>query len=87
MRTIIDIPDSLLAELDDACARESVSRAEMIRRAIKGWLDRTPAAASLDDAFGIWKGRYRDSLAFEDELRGPREGDAWPPGTQPPSGR
>ena len=72
MRTIVDLPDPILAALAEFCSREGISRAEAVRRAVARYL----ADHTVDDtvdAFGLWAGRYPDALALEDELRGERE--------------
>ncbi len=72
MRTIIDLPDEHVAALDELCRRERISRAEAIRRAVARYLEEC-AIADADDAFGMWRHRAIDALAYEDELRGARE--------------
>ncbi len=69
MRTIIDIPDDLLREVDSLAKGEKISRAEAIRRAMTDYLAKrsTPRA---DAAFGIWKSKKIDPLDYEDSLRG-----------------
>jgi metal-responsive CopG/Arc/MetJ family transcriptional regulator len=69
MRTIIDIPDAVLQELDALTASERISRAEAIRRAIAQYLEKRPGRRS-DAAFGIWKSRKIDPLDYEDSVRG-----------------
>jgi predicted transcriptional regulator len=68
MRTIIELPDDLLAHLDAHCRRENVSRAEAIRQAIAAMLagrSKTDAAG----AFGLWRDRGADAQAELDRLR------------------
>jgi metal-responsive CopG/Arc/MetJ family transcriptional regulator len=68
MRTLIDLPDSLASHLDEQCRRESISRAEGVRRAIAAYL----ASRPIDDpeaGFGIWKDRKIDSRKYVDALR------------------
>jgi metal-responsive CopG/Arc/MetJ family transcriptional regulator len=69
MRTIIDIPEALLAELDANAQHERVSRAEVVRRAVAEYVAKRPLA-SPDIAFGVWKGKKIDALTFVDRLRG-----------------
>jgi metal-responsive CopG/Arc/MetJ family transcriptional regulator len=68
MRTIVDLPDSLLKQLDESCRLESISRAEGVRRAVADYLASKPPPAK-DAAFGIWKGRRIDALKYVDSLR------------------
>jgi len=68
MRTIIDLPEIQLEALDAVCAREGVSRAEGVRRAVAGYLkDARPAGP--DPAFGLWRARPRDGVAYQRRLR------------------
>jgi hypothetical protein len=68
MRTIIDIPQPILDEIDALAKREKISRAEAVRRAMAQYLD-GHRRSKLDAAFGIWKPRKIDPLAYEDRLR------------------
>jgi metal-responsive CopG/Arc/MetJ family transcriptional regulator len=52
-RTIIDIPDSLLGEIDSLCRLLGVSRAEAVRRALRDYLQHN--ASVKTDGFGLWK--------------------------------
>ena len=83
MRTIVDLPDAQIAALAAVCDREGISRAEAVRRAVELFLVDQGAGPNADsgDAFGSWRGRVGDALAYEDELRGPR--DEPRPGAQP----
>lgn len=69
MRTIIDIPNDVLGEIDSLAKREDISRAEAVRRAVAEYVEKHRSAHG-DTAFGIWKPRRIDPLAYEDELRG-----------------
>ena len=69
MRTIIDIPPYILREIDALAKEEKISRAEAVRRAMTEYLEKRPRSR-LDAAFGIWKSRKIDPLAYEDALRG-----------------
>jgi metal-responsive CopG/Arc/MetJ family transcriptional regulator len=68
MRTIIDIPQPILDEIDALAKREKISRAEAVRRAMAEYLEKR-SIQKPDAAFGIWKSRKIDPLAYEDELR------------------
>jgi metal-responsive CopG/Arc/MetJ family transcriptional regulator len=69
MRTIVDIPEDVLKELDDLARRDDVSRAEAVRRAMAEYLEKRRSSRG-DAAFGIWKSKKIDALQYEDELRG-----------------
>ncbi|MDQ3242970.1 MAG: ribbon-helix-helix protein, CopG family [Gemmatimonadota bacterium] len=68
MRTIIDIPNHILDQIDSLAQQEKISRAEAVRRAMTEYLEKRPRSRP-DAAFGIWKSRKIDPLAFEDALR------------------
>lgn len=69
MRTIIDVPDAMLSEVDALAERDHISRAEAVRRALAAYLaERT--ASRPGAAFGIWKSKHIDPLDYEDSLRG-----------------
>jgi len=68
MRTIIDLPDPLVNDLDSHAKREQLSRAEVVRRAIAEYLSRRPAPKP-DAAFGIWQRKKIDALTYVDRLR------------------
>ncbi len=68
MRTIIDIPDSLLKQIDATARHDKVSRAEAVRRAMAEYLERRRVSRP-DAAFGIWKSKKVDPLAYEDSVR------------------
>jgi hypothetical protein len=78
MRTIIDLPEDQLEALDAVCRRDEISRAEAIRRAVAAMIRLRPAA-EREGAFGLWRGRREDAVAYQRRLR--RE---WAP---PPRGR
>ena len=67
MRTIIDVPAQQLDALDDVCRRDGISRAEAIRRAVALLLQQRGGAP--EQAFGLWRGRKVDGLAYERALR------------------
>jgi hypothetical protein len=51
-RTIIDIPETQLHDLDARCASLGISRAEAVRRAVDAFLRDT----AIVGAFGLWDG-------------------------------
>ncbi len=69
MRTLIDIPEALLRDIDALAKREEISRAEAVRRAMADYVLQR-ADPRPDAAFGIWKSRRIDALRHEDTLRG-----------------
>jgi Ribbon-helix-helix protein, copG family len=68
MRTLIDIPDSQLADLALLCDSRQQSRAEVVRQAISAFIaaQSRPNAAQ---AFGSW-GAGEDGVAYQQRLRG-----------------
>ncbi|MEO6043250.1 MAG: CopG family transcriptional regulator [Tepidiformaceae bacterium] len=72
MRTIVDLPEEQLLWLASVCAREGISRAEAIRRAVEASMHQNDEAdfkRALDAAFGSWKGHGIDALEFERQIR------------------
>lgn len=51
-RTIVDIPETQLAEIDRFCRTLGISRAEAVRRALEAYLERTVDVQA--DGFGLW---------------------------------
>lgn len=68
MRTIIDLRTEQVDALDAVCRRDSISRAEAIRRAVDELLERE-ARIAAKQAFGLWKGRDIDGLKYQEALR------------------
>lgn len=68
MRTIVQLPDDQLRQLAELSRREKISRAEAIRRAVAEYA-RKRSAGGIRKAFGLWRGRRRDGLAYERRLR------------------
>jgi len=68
MRTIIDLPADHVEALDALCAREGISRAEAVRRAVAAHLahERRPQA---DRAFGLWRDRRIDGRTYQARIR------------------
>ncbi len=54
-RTIIDIPDALLREVDSVCRLLGVSRAEAVRRALRDYVQSSDNVKA--DGFGLWAPR------------------------------
>lgn len=68
MRTLIDIPEKQIKELAVICEAEKLSRAEAVREAISRYIA-MKKAKSGDQAFGLWKDRQVDGLAYQEQAR------------------
>ncbi len=70
MRTIVDIPEQDIRALDRCAKRERVSRAEMVRRAVRGFVSEQKTDP-LERYFGLWKDRddIGDGLTYQQALR------------------
>ena len=67
MRSLIDIPDEQAVPLAEVCRRHAISRAEAIRRAIALYLEQQ--GGPEDAAYGLWKDRGIDGVAYQQALR------------------
>ena len=68
MRTLIDVPESDLKVLNQLSRAAKVSRAELVRRAIRAYLEEHNVAGR-SGAFGLWKDTQEDGLAYQERLR------------------
>jgi metal-responsive CopG/Arc/MetJ family transcriptional regulator len=68
MRTLVDIPEDELEELNLLSRSRKVSRAELIRQAIAGFLAEN--RTGVEESFGIWKKRGVDGVRYQESLRG-----------------
>ncbi|MGH9323098.1 MAG: CopG family transcriptional regulator [Vicinamibacteria bacterium] len=68
MRTIVELPEEQLRALAELCRREKISRAEAIRRAVAEYAQRHKGGDPRR-AFGLWRGRRGDGLAYQRRLR------------------
>ncbi len=68
MRTIIDLPQEQIEALD-RLRGSARSRAALIREAVAIYLVQQPTTFDSLPAFGIWRNRRVDSLAYESTLR------------------
>ena len=68
MRTIVDIPERDIRVLDRLFQKVHMSRAAAIRKAVEDYLQRY-GQDGQDAAFGLWKDRHQDGLAYQDALR------------------
>lgn len=67
MRALIDLPDKDRAALQALCRRQTLSRAEAVRRAVALYI--AEHQSNQGSPFGIWRDRAEDALAVEDRLR------------------
>ena len=67
MRTLVDIPEGELEQLNVLSRVRKVSRAELIRQAVTGYLEQN--RVGLEDSFGIWKRRGVDGVEYQTRLR------------------
>jgi Ribbon-helix-helix protein, copG family len=67
MRTIIDLPERDVKNLTELGRERGMSRAEVIRQAIKVFL--IFHQASRDGAFGLWRKRSEDGLRYQRAVR------------------
>ncbi len=68
MRTLVDLPQEDITLLNKLAKADSVSRAELVRRAVATYLE-PHRTVSLRDGFGIWAGMKEDGLAYQERLR------------------
>lgn len=67
MKTLVDIPDRHIEDLAAICEAKQLPRAEVIRQAIAEYIAHNKPAAA--EAFGIWKHKKIDGLAYQKKLR------------------
>lgn len=67
MRTLVDLEDAQVAELDALAGHARQSRAALIREAIAEFLGRRRKA--VDDGFGLWGEQTIDGLEYQRKLR------------------
>jgi metal-responsive CopG/Arc/MetJ family transcriptional regulator len=68
MRTIIDLPEESLQSLAQISVEQQASRTELIRQAVALYIMHYYQTHS-DKAFGLWKNRPEDALAYQEALR------------------
>ena len=68
MRTIIDISDHMLTQLD-LVREKKCSRAAIIRQAIDAFLDRNTQTSDLNQSLGLCKNKISDGLPYQENLR------------------
>jgi metal-responsive CopG/Arc/MetJ family transcriptional regulator len=69
-RTIIDIPDTQLGEVDRLCKLLNISRAEAVRRALRDFVQHNDTVKA--DGFGLWKDGVVDLAGLRDRLQAGR---------------
>ena len=68
MRTLVDVGDTQLQELDELSKEEKRSRAALIREAIDDFLAKRRSKHE-GDVFGLWGKRKVDGLAYQEKVR------------------
>ena len=68
MRTIVDIPDNVIATLDNVGNKEQRSRAAIIREAVDCYLKEHYVNDS-SAAYGIWKDNITDGVEYQRNIR------------------
>jgi metal-responsive CopG/Arc/MetJ family transcriptional regulator len=68
MRTVVDLPDEQIEPLKALAQQMKLSRAELVRRAVADYLRRHRPAEN-DAAFGLWRDRGEDGVAYQERLR------------------
>ncbi len=68
MRTLVDLPEAELEQLNALSRERRVSRAELIRQAVSGYLEQN--RTGLEDSFGLWKKKGVDGVKYQERLRG-----------------
>jgi len=68
MRTLVDLGDAQIEELDALSKKEKRSRASLVRQAIDEFL-RGRHGKQEDEAFGLWSRRNMDGLAYQKKER------------------
>jgi Ribbon-helix-helix protein, copG family len=68
MRTLVDLPEEELERLNILSRSRKVSRAELIRQAVAGYLEQNKVG--LEDSFGLWKKKAVDGVEYQERLRG-----------------
>jgi metal-responsive CopG/Arc/MetJ family transcriptional regulator len=66
MRALVDVPDDLLKKLEKISNNANVSRAEIIRRALREFANNN---LPHNDGFGIWANNSIDGLVLQENLR------------------
>lgn len=68
MRTIIEVPEEMVRNLDKIGNQQRKSRAAVIREAIQLYLG-TKDLRNAEAAFGLWRRKPREGVAYQEQLR------------------
>jgi metal-responsive CopG/Arc/MetJ family transcriptional regulator len=68
MRTLVDLPEAELEQLNVLSRARKVSRAELIRQAVAGYLEQNKTG--FEASSGLWKKKAVDGVAYQESLRG-----------------
>jgi metal-responsive CopG/Arc/MetJ family transcriptional regulator len=68
VRTLVDLGDTQIQELDELSKEEKRSRAALIREAIDDFLAKRRSKYE-GDAFGLWGKRKVDGLVYQERAR------------------
>ena len=68
MRTLVDIPEADLKQLNRLSKKKKVSRAHLVRCAISNYLN-AQSKDSLDEFFGLWADCKIDGLEYQLKMR------------------
>lgn len=68
MRTLVDVGESQVRELDELSKQQKRSRAALIREAIDDYLAKRRSQRE-DEAFGLWGKRKVDGVAYQEKVR------------------
>jgi metal-responsive CopG/Arc/MetJ family transcriptional regulator len=66
-RTIIDIPDEQLREIDRVCRALKISRAEAVRRGATAFLERNQTVE--ENGYGLWRESAVDAKGLLESIR------------------
>jgi len=77
MRTLVDIPEEHIAQLDALAGRNRQSRAATIREAIRLHLLRQTDTSWIDRGAGLWRDRHDigDAIDYQRAMREDRRAD------------
>jgi len=68
MRAIVDIPDEIVASLDEVREARGCSRTALIREALECYT-KGYCVEEMQAAYGLWKSRKKDGLCYQADLR------------------
>ena len=67
MRTLVDLPEAELERLNVLSRARKISRAELIRQAVAGYLEQN--RVGIEESFGLWKKKGVDGVQYQERLR------------------